>query len=377
MGLFFQDANEWAALARALGLTPHEPSAGFGSTASFRHLKRSLGPVAGPPPRFQHWLRGRRAGRRVMVVFHIEGSGSHQTSWTSTVSEIDPPLFVGASIGHEGLFSTFFNGEDLQLGLPPVDAILRLGALDPVYFRKLLLTRAGSPALLSTACSMVQNGFTVTDSTVVCSTSGYVTSPAQIAAQLDQAGWLASELEARKRAMGPTPAEERVAGEWRAYADSRGLKFDAARIHMHGAVNDAEIEVALETNAGVIQTAIGVRFPRPVGLRLHLKKAGTFAFLTRLFSQDIDTGDRWFDDAFIIQGHPEPAVRAVFQSQTLRATLLNIAGSASELSMTEQGVFWLWPAATIGSEQLDTHVRAALGATDALFGRVEPHGPYR
>ena len=289
-----------------------------------------------------------------MVVFHIEGSGSHQTSWTSTVSEIDPPLFVGASIGHEGLFSTFFNGEDLQLGLPPVDAILRLGALDPVYFREILLTRAGSPALLSTACSMVQNGFTVTvtDSTVVCSTSGYVTSPAQIAAQLDQAGWLASELEARKRAMGPTPAEERVAGEWRAYADSRGLKFDAARIHMHGAVNDAEIEVALETN-------------------------GTFAFLTRLFSQDIDTGDRWFDDAFIIQGHPEPAVRAVFQSQTLRATLLNIAGSASELSMTEQGVFWLWPAATIGSEQLDTHVRAALGATDALFGRVEPHGPYR
>jgi hypothetical protein len=377
MGLFFQDPAEWAALAMALGLTPHEPSAGFGATASFRHLKRSLGPVAAPPPKFQHWLRGRRNGRRVLVVLHIEGSGSHRTAWTSTVTEIDPPLFIGASIGREGTLSTFFGGEDLKLGIPPVDDALRLGALDPVRLRALLLTPAGSPSMLSSLCAMVQDGFKVTDSTVVCSTVGYVTDPGAIARQLDQAAWLANELETRKRALGQTAAEARVEAEWRTFAEDRGLTFDAPRMHMHGTLHDAGIEVALETNAGRVQTSIGVRFPRPVGLQLHLTKAGTFAFLTRLFSQDIDTGDRAFDDAFIIQGHPEPAVRAVFQSPMLRATLLNIAGPASELSMTEQGVFWLWPAATIGSSQLDTHVRAALGATEALFGRLEPNGPYR
>ncbi|MFO0552241.1 MAG: hypothetical protein U0271_27890 [Polyangiaceae bacterium] len=369
-------AERWGVLAAAIGFTPHEPVAGFRSSASFRQLWRALGPVVGPPPRYRHWLRGSHAGKRALVVTHIEGSGSNQSVHTSAVTEIVPPLLVGASITRENALTSLFGGQDVLLGIPDVDAALRIGALDPHGVRRLLLARAGDPTFLTRMSALVRSGYSASDSTAVWSGPGQITDPRTIMAGLDGAAWIANELAVRRAACRRTDAELFVESVWRDFAAEHALAFDAPRMLIEGVVSGVAVELALETNGGVLRTGLGVRFPHEVGVRIHLRRANALEFLSRLFTDPIRTGDPFFDDAFVLSGHPAQAVRAVFSNASLRAALCSLL-AASELTMTDTGIFWVWPTPVQSREALEAQLKAGLSIAEALFGAARTQGPYR
>jgi hypothetical protein len=375
--VFFDRPEQWGALAVGLGFTPHEPVASFGDTASFRQLKRSLGAPAGPPPHFRHWLRGNYFGHRALVTSYVVSSGSSSETWTSVAVEIDPPLFLGLSIAADSGIQRFFGGQDMQLGVPHLDEALRLRALEPGRLRGLLLAQAGDASFPDRLVAAVKSRFSVTDSTVVVSMSGRVTDVQTIQNALGGAAWIADQLRIRAATLPPLPAEEQVRSRWRAFADDKRLTFDAARMHMHGTVEDAEVEMALETNGGLIKTAIGVRFPQQLAVALHAERAGVLPFLRRLFTSCITTGDERFDDTFIIRGTPPAHVEYIFANPAVRGALMGIATVTHEFTMTESQVFWLYPAVTLDTATLERHLGAALGATQALFGVARSTGPYR
>ncbi len=376
--MFFRTAQDWWNLARTLSFEPHEPSAGYGSQASFRQLKRALGPVVGPPAKWEHWMYGRRNGRESIVLQYETGSGSNRSTWTAIVVRIDPPLFLGASIGREGFLSDLFGGVDVQLGIPAFDKELRLGAFDQDRLRVLLYpSDPQSTTTLQALVRCTRDGMHVTDSTAVFALSGVVCDPIAVAQRLEQATWIAGELGRRRASMPVTPSEIAHRTEWQAYADRMRLKFEPLEMKIQGEINGTRIEVALETNGARVQTAVTVRWPRELGVNVRLRKASGFSFLGSLFSQDIATGDPAFDGMFQIQGYPEPWVRQVFAHPDLRATLRNVAAGASELTMNNTGVFWLWPGPALSRTDLDAHVSMAIRASNDLFGTAQSLGPYR
>ena len=376
--MFFRTAQDWWALARALSFEPHEPSAGYGSQASFRSLKRALGPVVGPPPKWEHWLYGKRNGRECLVIQYETGSGSNRSTWTAVAARLDPPLFLGASIAREGFLSELFGGVDVQLGVPQFDGELRLGAFDQDRLRALLYpSDAQALTTLQGLVRCTRDGMHVTDSTAVYELSGVICDPIEVANRLDQAIWCATELARRKQSMPITPSEIAHRTEWQAYATRMGLDFDAPQMKLSGDIGGTRIEVALETNGARVQTAVTVRWPRELGVNVRLRKASGFSFLASLFGQDIATGDPAFDSMFQIQGYPEPWVRQCFAHPDLRATLQSVAAGANELTMNGTGVFWLWPGPALSRTDLDAHVQMAMRASGDLFGTVQTMGPYR
>ena len=376
--MLFRSTSEWSALAQALGFVPHAASAGFGLQASFRQLKRVLGPVAGPPPAWSHWLYGSHRGSEALVLLYETGSGSSRITSTAVVVRIDPSLFLGASISQESMLSELFDGFDVQLGIPMFDEALRLGALDRRRLVALLYpSDARSTQLLQALVRHTRAGMRVTDSTVTITLSGVVADPALIGQSLEHATWVAQELAHRRASMPATPEDSALRVAWEAHANSRGMEFDAGRMRMAGVVNGTRVEVALETNAARIQTAVTVHWPQPLGVNVRLRKSSGLSLLGDLFVQDIDTDDPGFDQMFVIQGSPEPWVRRVFAHPDLRAALMSIAPQANELTFNHSECFWLWPGALQTQRDLDAHVAMALRVSAALFGTVQSSGPYR
>lgn len=375
---FFKSPQDWANLAVSLGLSPREAQAGFGEAASFGQLCRSIGAHAAAPPSFSHWLTGMWRGTECLVVHYSVGSGSNRRHYTSAVVKIDPPLFLGASIDRDGSVVSLFEGSDLQLGIPHIDEALRLKSLMPARLYELLAPRTGGDGeFLDKLANAVRNGLTVTDSRVMQRFSGLVVEPRFIHQGLEAAHWAAAKIGRRRARMGVLPEEFPVHAEWRRFADARKFAFDPSHMTLKGTAGGAEVHIALETSGSAIGTAVEVRWPRPLGVRLHLRKQGALAFLTNLFEQDIVTGDRAFDDAFVVQGHPEAWVRQALASPAVRDALRMAAHAASELTMNDHALSWMLARPTTTAAELDAHVEMATRTSTALFGRIEEHGPYR
>lgn len=375
---FGRSPDAWAALAAHLGFTPRVAQAGFGEDASFGQLRRALGGVAPPPPSFSHWLVGSWRGQTCYVVHYSVGSGSSRQLYTGAVTELNPPLLLRASIHVDGSLQRFFGGPDLTLGIPHVDDALRLKAGDPRRLHELLAPRDHADhEFLIMLANLVRSGLSVTDTRIIFRYDGLCVDPTNIRLALERVSWARDELARRRARMSVPPEELAVRAEWQRCADERRLAFDPARMILEGPVSGSRVSVSLETFGDAIGTAVEVQWPRSVGVGLHVRKAGTFAFLTSLFGQDIHTGDPAFDAAFIVQGNPEAWVQHALANPHLRHALRATASAATDLTLTDHALSWTLARPTLTGRDLGQHLDMAAHTSHALFGSLESLGPYR
>lgn len=92
--------------------------------------------------------------------------------------------------------------------------------------------------------------------------------------------------------------------------------------------------------SSVTYTRIRAPFVNRDGLRLAIYRAGLFTELGKFFGvQDIEIGDPFFDDTFVVQGNSEPKVRALFANPRIRE-LLHAQPSIYLATRREEA--WLW-----------------------------------
>lgn len=375
---FFKSRTDWAELAQNLGLSPRVANAGYGQAASFGQLTRAIGAHAPPPPRFSHWLTGMWRGTESIVVHYATGSGKSRHLWTSAVVRLDPPLLLGATIDRDGSLARLFDGEDVALGIPHLDAALRLSAFSPDRLRELLYPRDHHDyAFLGTMAAEVHRGLSAADSRVTVRLPHLVVEPNRIRAALEVAHFVAAGLRVRRARMQPTPVEVAIRGAWAQFADRHGFTFDPERMLVRGTAGGATIEIALETVHRTVGTSIHIGWPRSLRVGLHVKKQGSLAFLTNLFEQDFKTGDGAFDEAFIVQGHDAAWVRHALAAPALREALRVAAHVATELTMNDEGLSWMHRLPARSTVELEEHLALATRASTALFGKLEDVGPYR
>lgn len=369
--------NAWANLARTLGLTPYEPTAGYGPGVGFRQVLRSLGAV-GTEPSLRHWLYGRRHGVEVVVLNYETGGGSSTVAWTGALARVDPPLFLGLNLSRQGFLSNLFGASDIRLGDPAMDEELYVLGFDPARVASFL--RPDLPHVRDLLTRMVgtlrQQELCVTDSAVLVSQTGSHAEPEPLGRMLDAGIWFARTLAAR-RAEVPRDDDLFRMLEWQAYASAAGLVFDPERLTLTGVRSGAAVEVALETEGQKTHTGVTVHFPSSTGLGLTVRRTGLPGFLQGLFGQDIKVGDKDFDEMFLVTGYPEPAVRALLGRPNVLGVLKAVGARTSEVQLNHAGMSFRLPGCYARADEVGALVDWAELATRDLFGATDALGPYR
>ena len=153
------------------------------------------------------YMDGQYYGQGVFIdtVVHDSGEDRHTcTRFTATLRQPLPfRIFVtGESWGDRVV--KLFGGQDIQLGIPDADKVLRIKGDNEAGIRE-LLTR---PAVLKELLRFIktQRSAALTSADTKCEISGFISDPKQLTAHLDSVAAVAYTIdEARGLARTPTP----------------------------------------------------------------------------------------------------------------------------------------------------------------------------
>ncbi len=89
-------------------------------------------------------------------------------------------------------------------------------------------------------------------------------------------------------------------------------------------------------------TSVEVLSPTNMNLGLHITPEGFFTGVSKMFgTQDIQVGDRTFDDVFLIKGN-RPADIIALLNPAVRQQLLTINAQHGSIKLTDQGTYQEW-----------------------------------
>jgi len=380
MGIFsFLSPTNWRAMGEALQLTAYAPTATYTTGISFRQTLRCRGVPAYGEPSFREWFHGVRRGVDVLVLSYETGSGSTSTTWTAAIARIDPPLLLGLSIKAQGFLDKLFGASDIQIGEAGADRDLDIRAFHAERIPVLL--SPSDPACHDVLLRMRQlasnTALYVGDSLVEVSDQGTLTDPSRVAGLLDAAIDLAAWFAQRRRVVPFLASETAQHQRWGQFATARRFTFDPSRMKLVGECAGSLVEIALETDLQRVRTAVTVRFPREVHVGFCVTRSGWPGFLQGLFSQDIKVGDRAFDEAYKVTGHPEQAVRQVLARPALLKALVLLGQNACDIELNHREMFFRVEGASESVEQLDSLASLAATTSQQLFENVRDLGPFR
>jgi hypothetical protein len=334
--------ERWEAAARTLGLGLEGPARRglFG-----RGRRRDMvGTWHGVPVRARH-----------KIVSSGSGQSRSSTTYTVVRAAIEPPLALGLQLTERGSLSRLLGIDGgLKTGHAELDGRIKVRAGHPAYTARLLT----HPSVLPTLEHLVRGplDLDVLDTAVILERRETLTDAAPLAQRLDSVTDLARRLTASRRALGATEQEGALRGSWREVASHLGLDFDADRLHLAGRVDGMFVEAEAQMRGPVGRTVFRARYDRPLGLSLRLARSTDLDGLGRFFGmQDIRTGDRMFDDRFVVKGEPEAAVKELL-TEGLRAVLLELQGRSRTLVVEDDHL----------EAQVDWWVTDAEGTTWAL-----------
>lgn len=391
------DAGEkWHAAIHSLGLKPYLTCADFSEDDSFRQVMARLGMIATRPRSLEHIAAGTIDDVRVLLANYKSANKiGHPSSsrgndgysfWTAVICELDPGLDAGFRAERETTFSSFFLGQDVQLGQPELDKAFRFQALDVHRLGALFAHRTPDDhVFIHKLIVAARRGLFLSDSMVGYKLEGYVSDAVTLKGTLLDLLHFRREIRERAARIPPTPYGTALRENWRAFAEHAGLAFDPVRTVISGVVRGVPIEVAQEGAPGRFQVAVRCRFPEPIPAQVRLTKPPPVPggeppgwLLAGVGFADIQVGDPPFDAMFRIQGYPVEPVRLAFQSPHFRAELLLVARVARHVELTHDGVSWFLPQPAQSAQELANHVEMAVRVARSREPE-EPQGtgPYR
>jgi hypothetical protein len=334
--------SEWGATAQQLGLALCERRSGPQRVDDMDAMVEQLVPIGPKAPSTAHTMVGRHRGHDVALTLitstHTDShSNMTRTSYaTYAMARIDPPLLVGLKLDTRSKVTL---SDLLSFNLRP-DTGPQIAAFDPATAQRLLDQRDADgfqPVDNARALVAATGGkvaVEMTDNLVTVLQHDSVTTAPELGYWLDGAVLLAQRMGARSRALGRA-----AHAGWTSFARASGLSLDVERHVLEGTYAGVRVRLSLATDDGTPHTQVRVFFPRPLGLGFSIARQGLVDSIVSFFGgQDIQLGDPAFDDAFVIKGQPEDAVRQLLASPEARARLLAILSRASRLTMSDLGL---------------------------------------
>ena len=319
----------WKATAEGLGLSQvHGPKYN-----RHVHARRYLPELYGPYD-----------GTDIYIGTRVYTTGSGKSQQTHYYSYIDVPFEIplkrgvqlGRADGVSKFFGSIFGQLDLQIGHEQLDRDFRIKGQDPAQITALF----SSPELR--ALLLVDPdpySAYVTDVYVRFEIRGIQVDLAELRAWIPRAVALQRAVAASWAALPPSVEEARLEAPLRRVCERARLDYTARGMRGLGRARDVDtrIEVVLDDKVGWC-TELESRFDPDLAVGLKVTREGVIAGITKLFgSQDIVTGDKTFDDHYLIKGKDPELVKQIL-SPDARKRLLDLHARCDELIMTDSGV---------------------------------------
>jgi hypothetical protein len=140
----------------------------------------------------------------------------------------------------------------------------------------------------------------------------------------------------------------KIAEAWKAMAEDLGLSYSRPSSWQPGTITGAHMDFQIQIyvftrGSGKNKTTLTAvkTFVNPqLSMGLKISREHMFSGLGKMLGfQDIQTGDKEFDDRFVIKGKDEPAVHR-FLTPGLRQEILRYDRFASGASISDEGAYW-------------------------------------
>lgn len=283
--------------------------------------------------------------------------------YTELYAILDPQLLMGLRADAQSWSGrtkdAILGQKDLQVGHPELDRLFKIQAADGDLTRRVLREPVASQMIAGVS---IHPKLWISDHYVTIEYPEYERDLRRVRSSLEVVGRIAATiLDVRQRELASWEPPLRAA--WAPVAQAWGMTLDAPRATIRGVIRGAEVTARTDASGS---TCVSVVLPNPLGCDLSLSPQGGDGFFTKIFrGQDIQIGDPVFDDAFVIKGKPEGAVRAVLHP-TVRHKLLSILQRASAIKV-EGGTLEVWTRwRVMQSEHIDAMLKLTFEAAEAL-----------
>ncbi|MEZ5424735.1 MAG: hypothetical protein R2747_00595 [Pyrinomonadaceae bacterium] len=273
----------------------------------------------------------------------------------------------------KGLFSKIFDSNRMILGQSGFDQRFNAKCYDQEVLRRLLLSDFPSDATQNLMGDLMMSSdlidvIEISDEKVYLETGGQVADFERLKKMLDTTTYLAKRFYSARQSFPLAEWERQTLRDWRSLADEQNLRVDERNFELSGTYGSFPVRVRLLTDRGKWQTGIELKFTDSLmtGLRIMPENSIHKAF-TWLGAQDIEAGDKAFDDAFIVKAK-NVAVARSFLTPDFCRQMVGLKSQTSGISVTDEEMVLTFDTVLGDRRTLKSHLEA-LASTARMLRR--------
>lgn len=283
---------------------------------------------------------------RIAVGVRRKGSGDHSRNEYFTYCATDFPgsLRLRLSIDSDhGFISRAFSANQMKIGNDGFDNNFRVNCYDQRVLQHLMLADfpsnvtqnlMGDLILAKNSIGIIE----INDHKIYLERSGQVSDFQTLKNMLDTTAYLSQRFQVARRNLPLADWEKILLQNWQNLAKEQNLSVDSNNFTIQGNYKNFHIKAELRSGTNNWQTKIELKFPNNLmaGLKIFPDNAVHKA-LTWLGVQDIETGDKAFDNAFIVKAKNVAFAKYILTND-LRAQLVGLKNQASDLQISDEEI---------------------------------------
>lgn len=272
---------------------------------AWQEVSKKLGLTMPNPKIFE--MFGTINGVDVRIAIGKRRSGGQDSTtevYTYTSSKFPHSLRFQLSISAP---KGFFSSSSMKLGQEAFDKTFVAECYHQDVLRRLLLTDFPSNKTQNLMGELMLASYNVEtisikDEVVYLENSGLITDTAVVQNMVETTASLVSRFSAARDVFPLAEWETNTLNEWQKLADGAKLTLDRKAFRIEGNFEGFHLKLAMKTKSGIWQTELVLRFPQSlkIGLKIFPENAIHKVFAV-LGVQDIKSGIKKFDDAFIVK----------------------------------------------------------------------------
>jgi hypothetical protein len=178
----------------------------------------------------------------------------------------------------------------------------------------------------------------ITDKKVYTETSGQTGDENTLRQMLEITTYLANRFKMARENFPLADWEKSLLENWQSLSNEANLQFDSKNMQIRGNYHNFPLFIALETEKGIWQTEIKLKFPQSLMIGLKIMPENSIhKALTWVGLQDIEVGIREFDDAFIVKGKNIQMAKHKLQPDVCRQ-LIELRRRVSEIAVNDDEI---------------------------------------
>lgn len=279
--------------------------------------------------------------------------GTRAKYFTYCTSEFSQPLrFLLSITSPKGYFS---GSNQIQLGQPGFDKAFYLKGYDANVLQNLLLSDFPSDKTQNLLGDLMWakqyiGTIQITDKMVYLERSGQVGDENTLRQLIEITAHLADRFSAARRSFPLADWEKQLLQNWQKFTGENNLVFDSKSFTIQGNYKNFHVLVALETEKEKWQTEMKLKFPNNLMAGLKIMPDNSIhKALTWIGVQDIESGNKAFDDAFIVKSNIGAIVKGKLQPDFC-THLLQIKSRTSNILINDEEIFFTFDS-VLGDEQ--------------------------